>query len=1299
MKKVLTLLLTLALLLQCIPAFAATQGAYTEKELNNEYRYIIYVEDTVSHHGYTYTVRYRFNVKSGEILDVSFPNNDVVGNYITIPSSLAGYPVKRIGSEVFQDRYYLCEVILPETVESIGENAFKNCYNLYVVKMENPEKSQLKRIENGAFDSLKLLFEVPIYEGLEFIGDEAFSYTEKIEAVTLPESLNHLGAYAFYRSSGLKDISIPETLTDIGAYAFKYTPWLDSYDADFVVEGNYVLLEYKGSATDVVLPNNVFHLPDKVFATTKITSITFNQRLKTIGDYAFEGCSYLKTALVPDTVNSIGEGIFKNCTSLSETSLPSHLTIIPPYTFYSTKITGFDLSNIDRIGEYAFAYTRFSGDLNLAYPLTYVGHHSFCYTKINSLSVTDNVYLDEYSFSQTTTLASVDIDKTVKQMGGMVFYNTHWYNSANTEFLIVGDGILIQHFTNVRIDSLKVPDTVKALASQAFSSYNGYGEIIIPDTVTVLGDHALSYANATKIVLPDTITKMGVGVFEYSRITQLVWPEGITEIPDYTFYGSNLASFDFSHITSIGNYAFNNSHFINVTIGKSVQKIGDYAFRGGRITLHHLPESLGEYPFGNRDTATSNVIPEYYVDEGVFEYNEKEDYLVLPDWVDYSVYVNITPEITEVGYDYVIVKFKNYPPKSLGCYLGTGYQTIDASHFEFLDAHTIKISDILNYNEYSIRFFEHYSGWVNFQYNPIKITGLGSSDTSFSTSNIKSVGTNARHTSYNTYFTTRISSPVDSITVTFAPTTGQSFEVYSDEACTTFKGNAIALSEEPVTVWIKVISQNKKHSQVYKWIIEYDYQANAPTFDITESVFKESLDITISSTLSDALIYYTTDGSTPSKQNGSLYNGPIKITDTTCFKAITYSSYTKPSSVVSKTYTLATDMEIDNVFPSGNYATVSLNPERCLYNRYLTLLVSTDGKNWDMSQEVYMFEDNATVMVESLTPDTLYYVKITLPSADITSNVCSFTTSNYDSKTGFSYTKDGFITGMPEKDTISIPKKIGTTSIVGIAPYSYRYVYGTISIPESITSISVAGISASSTFTVDKDNPYFCSVDGSLYNKDMTKLIRAGFSGKSNKEIIFVTPASVKEIGDYAFFDTYFTGIVFNDALEVIGNNIINSHMIKIIRIPSSVTKMGSSFFTGGRAAIIFMGRIPQCNTDTFGENVVLYSATENTTVNNHTVRITNDAEDNFTSFFKPVLSDYGIDVYWCSEVSFDENASLICKVSFKDGKYEVFTKKLSECFSDNCFFGTQSDIDSVKLFFWDMKNLSPYAYSETIIN
>ncbi|MBR5535248.1 MAG: leucine-rich repeat protein [Clostridia bacterium] len=1304
MKKAISFLLIFALLVTALPLSAAASGEeFTQKELNNDLRYVIDATDTVSHHGYTYDVDYRLNVKTGEILSISFPNNNVVGNYITIPQTLAGYTVKGIGKELFKQRYWLCEVILPETVEYIGEDAFKECVNLYVVKMENPEKSQLKHIGSNAFNDLKLLFEAPIYDGLEYIGENAFSGTEAIEDITLPESLTHLGAYAFYNSK-LKNVTIPEDLTHIGAYAFHKTPWLENYDADFVVEGNYVLIAYKGDETDVVLPNNIFHIADKVFAAAPITGITFNKRLKTIGDSVFEGCSYLTHVSIPDTVEAIGEGLFKNCKALTAASLPSHLTHIPAYTFQNTRLLEFDFSKIETIGSYAFGSTRLSGDFTLSSPMTYVGDHAFYGTSFTSVSVTDNVYLADYAFSQSTgmygpspTITEVNIDLSVKQMGGEVFYGTPWYNAQNTEFLIVGDGILIKHFSNARIEQLIVPDTVKAIASQAFLNTAGYGEIILPDTITHLGDYALASANADKIVLPDTITEMGKGVFQSSTVKTVVWPENITDIPDYTFYQSNISSFDFSHITSIGDYAFYNPKFLNVTIGDSVNKIGDYAFRGGRVTLHHLPESMGEYPFGNSDTATWSIIPEYYVDEDVFPYNKDEDYLILPDWVDFSVYVNITPEIIETGVDYVVVKFASYPPKSLGSYYGSGYQTIDSSHFKWLDEQTIKISDILDCNNQSIRFFEHYSGYITFQYNPIYLTGMGSSDVSFSLSNIKSIGADARSTAYTDYFLTRIRSQVDEVTPTFTPTTGQTFELYADESCTQYLGNTISLSYDPVTVWVKVTSQNNKNSAVYKWVFEYYYLANAPAFDIKETHFKNSLDVTISSTLEDGMIYYTTDSTEPSMTNGYLYDGAITITETTTFKAIVYAPHTKPSTVTAMTYTLARDMEITDAFPKGDSATISISPPTVICEKYLTAHLSSDGESWDSTHEVYIYPGSNTFSLYGLSPDTKYYVKITLPSASITSNVYSFTTSSFNSKTGFSYTSEGYITGMPEGDGCTVPEKIGTTKIVGIAPYAYDYVYGTITIPKTITDISPIGANASISFSVASANSVYKSDNGSLYNKDMTKLIRAGFMGKSNKEMVFTVPSTVKEIGDFAFYDTYFTSVTLNEGLETIGSNVFYGSALDIIRIPSSVTHMGENFAAGRNTAVIFLGATPQCSKNTFGENVVLYSRIENTTLYDKSVRLTANALSDFTSFFKPSVYSNSVDVSWCSEVDFDENTAVICKVLHTDGTIEVLTKLLSECYSNDCFFNTKSKIKSVKIFFWNKDNLSPYAYSEEI--
>ncbi|MBR5152958.1 MAG: leucine-rich repeat protein [Clostridia bacterium] len=1265
---------------------------YTEKDLNNDYRYKIRVKVPVEHHGRSYEATYYFHIKTGEIISASIPAQ-TIGNYITIPETLEGYPVKHIGKEAFAENDYLCQVIFPESIESIGENAFKDCRNLYVAKMNNPEKSRLKKIEQGAFHNCPVMFEAPIYDGIEFIGENAFVNAKALTEVTIPDSLTHLGANAFYGSS-LSKVSIAETLIDIGAHAFTNTPWLNDYDADFVVEGNYVLLAYKGTSADIVLPNNIYHLPDKIFANNKrLTSITFNSRLRSIGDYAFEGCSQLASVTIPDTVRTVGDGIFKDCTALTVAKLPTHLTKIPPYTFYATKISDFDLSNITHVGEYAFYSSGFAGDLSLQRPMAYVGKDAFASTKLTSLTVTDNVYLDEAAFAGTKTLENVNIDATVKQMGGHVFSNTPWHQKhINTEYLLVGDGILITHTNSTHIEILTVPQTVKSVASNAFTSSGGYGTIVLPNTITELGDYALAYCTANSVVLPNSIIKMGKGVFKNSRVSSVVWPKNLKEIPDETFQNSRLASFNFAGITAIGNYAFNNVYFKTVEIGDSVEKIGDYAFRGGTIKLHHLPAVMGEFPFGNNDTANWNFYPEYYVDPDVFEYNSEEDYVVLPDWVDYYVYITMTPRIIESGEDYVVVKFNHFPPKNLGAYYGSNWSTIDKSHFTWIDDTTVKISDALSYKNQSITFFEHYSGMVYFQYNPLKLTGMGRSNTSFTPENF-SVGVNASTRNYNTYYLTRCNTLNDSVNVTFTPTTGQTFEIYKDEECTQWNGNTIHLSNDPVTVWVKIISENLKHSAVFPWILEYYAVATAPSFSVSEPYFKDSMEIAFSTVDTGATLYYTTDGTEPSKTNGILYTSPFTITETTQIKVISYVPHKKTSPVSTKTYIRGEDLQIAGLDLSAKYVTFTLNSRKAIYNKYLSALVSTDGKTWIPYDSVYLSEDDPTFVIDGFMPDTKYYLKLVLPDTEITSNVVEFTTKSFDEITGFSYDERGRICGMPEGDYIEIPEVIAGKTVVGITPYAYRFVYGTIFVPKTVTMISPIGINGSVNFAVAEDNPSFCALDGSLYNKNMTKLIRSGFSGKaSNKEMTFIVPSTVKEIGTHAFYDTYYTNIILNEGLETIREDAISSYEINLLRIPGSVKTIGSNLLGNRPAAIIFMGDLPGCYEDTFHDSAMLYSARENTSLNGIPVRKTPYAYSNFSSFFTPSIYNYTVDISWCSELDPNQNISILCRVLHTDGSMEILEKKLSECYGNSCFFNTKSEIASVKLFLLDTDTLTPMA-------
>jgi regulation of enolase protein 1 (concanavalin A-like superfamily) len=78
--------------------------------------------------------------------------------------------------------------------------------------------------------------------------------------------------------------------------------------------------------------------------------------------------------------------------------------------------------------------------------------------------------------------------------------------------------------------------------------------------------------------------------------------------------------------------------------------------------------------------------------------------------------------------------------------------------------------------------------------------------------------------------------------------------------------------------------------------------AAAPTFSPGSGTYSATQSVTISTTTSGASIRYTTDGSTPSETVGTLYSGPLTVSNTTTVKAVAYASGMSDSAVASATY-------------------------------------------------------------------------------------------------------------------------------------------------------------------------------------------------------------------------------------------------------------------------------------------------------------------------------------------------------------------------------------------------------------
>ena len=122
-----------------------------------------------------------------------------------------------------------------------------------------------------------------------------------------------------------------------------------------------------------------------------------------------------------------------------------------------------------------------------------------------------------------------------------------------------------------------------------------------------------------------------------------------------------------------------------------------------------------------------------------------------------------------------------------------------------------------------------------------------------------------------------------------------------------------------------------------------------------------------------------------------------------------------------------------------------------------------------------------------------------------------------------------------------------------------------ITIPNSVTSIgdrALYGCSSLSSINVSDNNKYYCDIDGILFNKDKTEIIK--YPGKK-EGTAYQIPNSVTSIGDSAFrWCSNLTNIAIPDSVTSIGDEAFSyCGILTSITIPNSVTSIGYYAFSG----------------------------------------------------------------------------------------------------------------------------------------
>ena len=467
---------------------------------------------------------------------------------------------------LFMDEKEIKDLVIPNSVTSIGKFAFRECSGLTSIEIPNSVTS----IGGCAFENCYGLTSITIPNSVTSIGNDAFQNCSSLASVTIPNSVTSIGKHAFYSCSNLTSVHI----TDIAA-------WCKINFADYcsnpLYDGKNLFLD-DIEITNLVIPNSVTAIGNYTFSgCSGLISIEIPNSVTSIGSYAFAYCSDLTSVTIPNSVISMGEAAFIYCSSLTSITIPNSVTTIGGGAFLGCSgLTSIEIPN----------------------SVTTIEKETFfnCYN-LTSVTIPNSVTsIEEFAFKECYGLKSINIPNSV---------------TAIKEGTFEGCSGLI---------SIEVPNSVTKIGNYAFQQCSSLTSVTIPNSVTTIGNVAfMNCSKLTSVHITDLEAWCRINFADYysnplyyahhlfmdgKEITNLVIPNSVGSIGDLAFfYCSRLNTITIpNNMTSIGEKAFFGCSGLTdvYCYAENIPTTGGNAFYNGRmglknVTLHVLKQSIYDY--------------------------------------------------------------------------------------------------------------------------------------------------------------------------------------------------------------------------------------------------------------------------------------------------------------------------------------------------------------------------------------------------------------------------------------------------------------------------------------------------------------------------------------------------------------------------------------------------------------------------------------------------------------------------------------------------------------------------------
>jgi hypothetical protein len=558
------------------------------------------------------------------------------GGAVTIPNTINGLPVTSIGSYAFENNDGLNSVTIPNGVTSIGIAAFSSCRYLQGVVLPNNFIS----VGDSAFSACGELRFV-LFRNTVNLGSSVFWYCRSLKQVYFCSNAPTVVGSDMFTYDNSAIVYYLQGTTGWGT-TFAGLPtalWIP--DAQFSCTTNanntITITGYVGPGGDVTIPSTIHSL--------LVTGI---------GDSTFSGCWSLTSVTIPYSVTNIGVNVFAYCTGLptitvdtnnpayssmdgvlfnktqtalieyppgntgSSYTIPNSVTSIGDYAFFNcTSVSGITIPNsVASIGSSAFSQCFSLSSAVIGNSVTNIGNYAFSDCgNLPSVTIPNGVTrIGDYAFSKCSSVTSVTIPNSVTSIGDYAF---SWCSSVTN--VTIGNGVTSigsnAFYDCPSVPSVTIPNSVTGIGDYAFSWCSSVTNVTIPNNVTNIGEWAFSFCGLTSVTIPGSVTSIGEAPFAacvslisitvnttnpvYCSVDGVLFNQNQTALIQCP--GGRAGSYTIPNsVTNIGGYAFYECTLTNVTIGANVTSIGEWAFSETSLTSVAIPNSvtsIGDFAF------------------------------------------------------------------------------------------------------------------------------------------------------------------------------------------------------------------------------------------------------------------------------------------------------------------------------------------------------------------------------------------------------------------------------------------------------------------------------------------------------------------------------------------------------------------------------------------------------------------------------------------------------------------------------------------------------------------------------